>query len=171
MVPVISCRHVRLEELFDLRIAQRSPIAFLVCFNAAHTVVERDDDEKTVMKISLCPRGARCWFSIALLDLRLRFADSCKGGCATQHKRSDAAGDSHFRSPLPSELAATEKNYWDGGVVSVGAVAGDSVVVVVSEEGVGLGLSPGVTGSVLRSQAASIAAANNMQTYFIMARF
>lgn len=72
---------------------------------------------------------------------------------------------------LLTELTATEKNYGGGGVVSVGAVAGDSVVVVVSEEGVGLGLSPGVTGSVLRSQAASIAAANNMQTYFIMARF
>jgi hypothetical protein len=57
---------------------------------------------------------------------------------------------------LPSELAATE-NYWDGGVVSVGAVAGDSV-----------GLAPGATVSVFRSQAARIPTAKTTQMYFFM---
>ena len=72
---------------------------------------------------------------------------------------------------FPAELAATEKNYWDGGVVSAGAVAGDSVVVVVSDEAVAVGLAPGATVSVFRSQAASIPAAKTMQMYFFMAAF
>jgi hypothetical protein len=58
---------------------------------------------------------------------------------------------------LPSELAATEKNYWDGGVVSVGAVTGDSV-----------GLAPGATVSVFRSQAARIPTAKTKQMHFFM---
>jgi hypothetical protein len=58
---------------------------------------------------------------------------------------------------LPSELAATEKNYGDGGVVSVGAVSGDSV-----------GLAPGATFSVFRSQAARIPTAKTTQMYFFM---
>jgi hypothetical protein len=72
---------------------------------------------------------------------------------------------------LPSELAATEKNYWDGGVVSAGAVAGDSVVVVVSDEAVAVGLAPGATVSVFRSQAARIPTAKTAQTYFFMSLF
>jgi hypothetical protein len=63
---------------------------------------------------------------------------------------------------------ATEKNYWDGGVVSVGAVAGDSVVVVVSDEGVAVGFAPGATVSVFRSQAARIPTAKTTQMYFFM---
>jgi hypothetical protein len=58
---------------------------------------------------------------------------------------------------LASELAATEANYWGGGVVSVGAVAGDSV-----------GLAPGATFSVFRSQAARIPTAKTTQMYFFM---
>jgi hypothetical protein len=58
---------------------------------------------------------------------------------------------------LPSELAATEKNYWGVGVVSVGAVSGDSV-----------GLAPGATVSVFRSQPARIPTAKTTQMYFFM---
>jgi hypothetical protein len=62
-----------------------------------------------------------------------------------------------------------EKDYGDGGVVSVGAVAGDSVVVVVSVEAVAVGLAPGATVSVLCSQAASIPPARMIQMYFVIA--
>jgi hypothetical protein len=70
---------------------------------------------------------------------------------------------------LPIELAATEKNYWDGGVVSVGAVAGDSVVV--SAEAVAAGLAPGATVSVFRSQAANRPATTRTQMDFFMGSF
>jgi hypothetical protein len=72
---------------------------------------------------------------------------------------------------LPSELAATEKNYWDGGVVSLGAVAGDSVVVLVSSEAVAVGLAPGATVSVFRSQAANRPATTRTQMDFFMGSF
>jgi hypothetical protein len=72
---------------------------------------------------------------------------------------------------LPSELAATEENYWEGGVVSVGAVAGDSVVVVVSAEAVAVGLAPGATVSVFRSQAANRPATTRTQMDFFMGSF
>jgi hypothetical protein len=72
---------------------------------------------------------------------------------------------------LPSELAATKKNYWDGGVVSLGAVAGDSVVVLVSSEAVAVGLAPGATVSVFRSQAANRPATTRTQMDFFMGSF
>jgi hypothetical protein len=50
----------------------------------------------------------------------------------------------------------------------VGAVAGDSVVVVVSDEAVAVGLAPGATVSVFRSQAARIPTAKTTQMYFFM---
>jgi hypothetical protein len=70
---------------------------------------------------------------------------------------------------LLTELATIEKDYGDGGVVSVGAVAGDSVVVVVSVEAVAVGLAPGATVSVLCSQAASRPAPRMIQMYFVIA--
>jgi hypothetical protein len=59
-------------------------------------------------------------------------------------------------------------------VVAVDSVAGDSLVaelvVVVSDEAVGLGLGSEVAVSVLCSQAASKAALRRMQTNFFMRR-
>jgi hypothetical protein len=63
-----------------------------------------------------------------------------------------------------------EKTHGDGEEVVVpSSVAGDSVVVVVSVEGVAVGLALGLTVSVFFSQAASIPAARVMQMYFLMA--
>jgi hypothetical protein len=57
-------------------------------------------------------------------------------------------------------------------VVAVDSVAGDSLVaelvVVVSDEAVGLGLASGAAVSVLFSQAASKTATTKIQMYFFM---
>ncbi len=64
------------------------------------------------------------------------------------------------------------KNYGDGEeVVAVDSVVGDSLVaepVVVSDDGVALGLADGVTFSVFCSQAASKPAVTKMQMYFFI---
>ena len=67
---------VCLEKVPDLTGSHRSAVALFIRFKGANAVVERDDDEKVIVKISICPRRTGCRFSVALLDLRRRFADS-----------------------------------------------------------------------------------------------
>src|SRR4029453_1386735 len=75
---------VCVQQLPDLPSTHRSAVTFLVRFNPADSIVEGDNDEKILVKISLCRRGTGCRFPIPLPSLRLGFADSCKRGGATQ---------------------------------------------------------------------------------------
>jgi hypothetical protein len=141
-------------------------LAFLVCFNAADAVIKSDDDEEIIVEILLCRRGTGRRFSIALLDLRVRFADSRKGSCGTQHYRGCVAPDFQLRSFFAMHYAS-ERNHWDGGEVD--SAVGDSSaepVVFVSEEGVGL--TAGTAVSVLRSHAGSKPTIARIQMYIFM---
>src|SRR5262249_14731848 len=77
--PITVC----LEQFLDFHTSHRGIVPFLKRLDPADPVVERDDDDKILVRVRFRPARSVCWSAVTLFYLRFRFADSRKCGRGT----------------------------------------------------------------------------------------